>query len=348
MLIGYQTLEQGIARIFEAAGQSSEDAAWTAAALVRTSAKGVFSHGVHLVNNYVQRFRKFNVNFQAKMKLVADWPSSARIDGDNGVGQVIMRDATKLAIEKAKQTGSAVVTGTHMHHYGAGLVYADMAVAEGMMFTLYANSKAQVAPFGAKKPFYGTNPVTWGIPCGKYAPYILDMACSVGAGNKLAVWMHEEKQAPEGWGIDGDGQPTTDPRTILFDGALLPFGGVKGSGLAGMANFMAGNASGAENDLYKLYDPEVNNYGMIMQVVDISKLMDMDEYNARVERQIGELLSLPPVDPARPVLYAGYLEQQRLEKALAEGIEVRDSILDEIREAGRTVGVDADEALQLK
>ena len=339
MLVEYNKLIECVSAVFTAAGMNKDDAAWTAQCLVRTSAKGVYSHGVHLIARYIDRMVAGKVNFDGKMTILSESPSTARIDGGNGIGQAVMRDATKLAVKKAKETGAAVVTGTNMQHYGAGLVYAEIAAEAGCMLTLYANAKAQVVPFGAKTGYYGTNPMTWGIPAGRYPAYILDMACSVGAWNKLAVMKAEGLDAPEGWGIDKNGNPTTNIAEI-FQGGLLPFGGVKGSGLAGVAQFFSGVASGAAKTVYDLYQPDVNNYGMIVQVVDIEKFMPMDEFNERIESQIAQLLALEPVDPSRPVVYPGYLEEQKLRKALAEGVDVADAIADEIIEEAKKVDMD--------
>ena len=340
MRIDYRKLTDCVAEVFTAAGMRPEDASWTAECLVKTSAKGVYSHGVHLITGYVNRLTSGMVNVDGSMSVVRETAGTARIDGNNGVGQAVMRDAMKLAIAKAKETGSAVVTGTNIQHYGAGLVYADMAVEAGCIVSLYANAKAQVTPFGSKKPFYGTNPMTWGVPAGKYPAYILDMACSVGAWNKLSVMHNEGRPAPDGWGVDRNGDPTNDPYEIMYSGALLPFGGVKGSGLAGVANFFSGIASGAAKDVYDLYVTGINNYGMIIQLFDIEALMSMEEFSERIEFQIGELLSLEPADESRPVVYPGYLEAKRLEKALAEGVDVADSIAEEIIAAGDKVGID--------
>ena len=139
--------------------------------------------------------------------------------------------------------------------------------------------------------------------------------------------------------IDKNGNPTTNIAEI-FQGGLLPFGGVKGSGLAGVAQFFSGVASGAAKTVYDLYQPDVNNYGMIVQVVDIEKFMPMDEFNERIESQIAQLLALEPVDPSRPVVYPGYLEEQKLRKALAEGVDVADAIADEIIEEAKKVDMD--------
>ncbi len=340
MKIPYETLQGALTKMFAASGLSERDAAITSECLVRTSGKGVYSHGVHLVKNYIARVGDHGVAPEAKMTIVSESPSSVRILGNNGMGQVHMTDITNMAIAKAKETGACVITGTGIRHYGAGLVFADMCVAENMMVELYANSITEVAPFGSKERYYGTNPVTWGVPAGKYHPYILDMACSVGAGNKVMLMLREGKPVPEGWGIDKDGKPTTDAAAIRGGGAMLPFGGIKGSGLAGVAQFFAGVASGAAKDVRDVFHTSWDNCGFLLQVIDISKFMDIEEYNERIEYQIEALMNLEPVDPARPVIYPGYLEGERLAKAKEEGIEVEGAIYDELSEAAESVGLD--------
>ena len=349
MKFSYQSLQNAIADVLKQKGIHEDDAKWVAYCLVETESRGVYSHGVHLIGTYMKGLKHKVTNPDAKIEIVSDSPCAVRIDGHSGMGQCVMRDVTDLLIERARQYGCAAASVTHTAHFGAGLIYARRAIDAGMIVTLHCNAPSMLAPFGAKKPYFGTNPITYGMPAGKLPPFLLDMASSMGAANKLLVFKSEGKPAPAGWGIDRDGNPSTDPEEIFYHGALSPFGGVKGSGLAGwvgMLSTLPCGAAYAPGEVKERNDVgEVPNFGVYMQLTDVSKFMPIDEFRERADEYLGGWLALPPAKEGGRVLYPGYLEEERANTAKQNGIELLESTEADLRRACTSVGLNLDDYL---
>ncbi len=336
MRIGYQELEDLIYEIMHKAGLTEQDAHNMANILVRTEAKGVYSHGAQLIEGYVKNVESgmFNVHPNIQVKDLA--PGLAIVDGDKAIGYTGATRVVEIGIEKARQVGCATVCGVNMNHFGAGLAYAEMAVENNMILILYCNALAMVAPFASREKYFGTNPYTFGAPCGKLHPYILDMATTMGAGNKLIALRREGiNEAPAGWGIDRNGQPTTDIAEIMDHGSMVPFGGIKGSGLAGLVGIMSGVLSGSE-----YYRDDVGfNQSFTMQLIDVQKFMPLEEFTKRMDTYCGDILNLKPAQEGGHVYYPGYLEGERRKKALVEGIELSNSTVIAVRHAAEYVGI---------
>lgn len=343
MLFSYSALLRAVSDVFRGNGLHEDDAQWAAQCLVDTEARGVFSHGVHLIGEYTNGLKNRTTNPDAKLKIVADAPCAVRIDGQSGMGQCVMRDVTDLLIARAKVYGCATATVTNVNHFGAGLVYAKRAMDAGMIVSLYCNTPTLLAPFGAKQSFFGTNPITYGVPSGEMPPFLLDMASSIGAANKLFVFMKEGVDAPAGWGIDRNGNPTTDPEEIIMHGSLCPFGGIKGSGLAGWAGLVSAVPCGAEFMPGKVkvakQPGDQANFGVFMQVTDVSKFMPLDEFCARSDAYLRQWRSLPAAKEGGEVYYPGYLEVQRQTAARENGINLLESTAEDLRAACAAVGL---------
>ncbi len=315
---------------------------------VLTESRGVISHGIGLLGRYVNEICEGLYTMDPQIRIVRETPGTAVIDGDNALGAYIGVEATKIAIAKAKNVGSATVVVRNCNHYGAGLSYADMACKEGMMAWLYCNANPGMAPMGGTKAIVGTNPYTFGAPAGKYPSYILDMATSTVAFNKIMHYRSEGKQLPEGWIVDKNGKPSTDPNAILEGGSILPFGGLKGFALSTMVDLAGGLLSGAS------YTYDVNcvpapgkpaTIGFMINVVNIEALMDMDEYTRRMEDFIDTLHANPLAEGATRILYPGQMEGEREEKAAAEGIEVDKLTWESFSRAAKQTGFDPEELL---
>ncbi len=337
MLIAYQECVDYIADIFKAAGVDEKSALMQAELFVNTEAKGVWSHGIGLVSKYTQRFKDKTVNLNPDIKIEDTGSSTAKVDGDQGLGVVVMDKAVEVAIKKARDTGISCLTATNLQHYAAGLYYATRPVLEGMIMTLTANSPASIAPFGGRKKYFGTNPYTFAAPMGKKPFYCLDMASSVVAGNKLESYEKAGVKVPVGMGLDRDGKPCEDPGEILHHGTLLPFGGAKGSGIAGMVNILSGILSGAayEDDVISLCRDlsKPTNYGCCIQLINIAHFMDLKTYSERAEKWADAILNNPPAKDFQSVVYPGYLEDKRFKKSLKDGIEMNNSSLKSLRDA---------------
>lgn len=342
--IPFAKLMDAVTHLFERVGLREPLAREEAELFVHTEAKGVFSHGLDLVLKHVQQMVKGNMNLESTVKVVREAGAFAVLDGDRGPGPVVVNRALDVGMEKAKTAGVASVWITNLQHYAAGLTYAAKAVRSGMIVTMCANSPPSMAPFGGVKKLYGTNPFTFGAPAGKYPPYILDMATTVVAGNKIEYYMKANQPVPTGYGLDRHGAASTDPVEIMKYGSLMPFGGAKGSGIAGMVNLLSGILSGggfAEEVVSLCRDVKIPaNYGCYINLIHIDSVMGAARYTERMEQWIAKILANPPAKGFERVVYPGLIEEEKFQRAQREGVEVADGIYQQLVEAGGLVGLD--------
>ena len=350
MKVSLDRCEEVVALIFQRAGLRPERARQQADLFVTTEAKGVWSHGIGLVLKYTQQFLKQTIQTEPRIRVLRRTPNAAVLDGDRGLGVTVVEHGMELAMEMARNTGNGCVTMTNLQHYAAGLYYAQRPTQDGMILMMMANSPSSMAPFGGTRKYFGTNPFTFAAPMGRLPAYCLDMATSVCAGNKLENAMNLGQPVAPGLGLDRNGRTCTDPEEILRHGSLLPFGGAKGSGIAGMINILAGILSGAayQDDVISLCRDvrKPSNYGCYMQVLDISKFMDLSEYTRRAETWAQAILDNPPGEGFDRVVYPGYPEGMRWQRAKETGLELTPIGLRNLKLAGELVGLDVEELLE--
>lgn len=350
MVIDYELCVDILSRIFEKAGADSQNARRQATLFVTTEAKGVYSHGVCLTPKYVQRFLDGAINLAPNIKIHSNAPAVASVDGDQGLGVVVLEYAIDRAMQMAQKNGIGIVTATNLQHYAAGLSYIDRVTDQGMMISITANSPKSMAPYGGSRKFFGTNPLTFAAPMGELPPYCLDMASSVCAGNKLENAIHLGQRVPEGLGLDRNGNPCQDPSEILYHGSLLPFGGAKGSGIAGVVNIMSGILTGAayQDDVISLCRDKEKpaNYGCCVIVLDIEKFMDYSEYCKRAQTWAEAILDMTPAAGFSQVVYPGYLEGRKLRQQISSGVTLPDVSVIRLREAAELVGLELNHLLQ--
>jgi LDH2 family malate/lactate/ureidoglycolate dehydrogenase len=237
--------------VFSKIGVPKNDAEIVSEHLVTANLRGVDSHGAFVrIPHYVSALQQGIINPKPVIKFDKDTPDVTLIDGDKGFGPVIAMKATELTIKKAKKTGISFVGTKNMSHVGM-LARYSLKIVEGMMIGMAATSSPPtVVPWGGTKPIFGTNPFTIGFPIDKESSIIVDMATSTVAAGKIAVLASKGEKIPEGWALDKDGKPTTDPRVFLNKGMLLPFGGYKGYGLSLSVEIFAGLLTGSPFSSY--------------------------------------------------------------------------------------------------
>jgi hydroxycarboxylate dehydrogenase B len=219
-------------RLFEALRVPPEEAACVAESLVRADLAGHDSHGVIRIPQYAQAIRSALIQPGAPFEITQESPSLALIDGHRGLGQVVARRAMELAILKAKATKISSVGAYNLYHVGRLADYTRMAAEQelvGIMTVNAGGASPLVAPFGGTAGRLGTNPISIAFPTGGSVPFVLDMATSVMAEGKVRAKRHRGEQTPEGWLIDHEGRPTTDPNVLYQE----PRGGDSAAGGAG-------------------------------------------------------------------------------------------------------------------
>ena len=329
--------------IFLSCGMSREDAAIVADSLMQANLRGVDSHGVTRVGIYVKRLKMGLVNPNPDVEVVQESAATLLVDGDNGMGQVVGVRALDLGLDRARESGGVSVGVRRSNHYGAGAYYVQRAVARNAIAFAYSNAPPTMAPWGGVDPYIGTNPYAYGVPAGEHQPIILDMATSIVARGKIILAAERDEPIPEGWAIGKQGNPTTDAREAL-EGSVLPFGGPKGYALSLMIDVMAGALTGAGfgprvNSLYDNFD-EPQNVGAFFQLVDIAHFVEPATFKSRVDRVIEEIKSSRKAEGTEELFLPGEIEYRREKEREASGIPVGAKTVAELREVGRSCGVD--------
>lgn len=342
MRVPYDECLEMVTGVFEKAGLEREIAISQADMMVDAEALGIVSHGLNLIPKYVGCYLAGAINISPEVRVEDKAPSVAVVDGDAGPGPVVMDKAIDIAMEKARVNGISSVVCTNLQHYGAGMHYVWKAVEEGMMIFITANAPANMAPYGGSRKYYGTNPMTFSSPMGSLPPYTLDMASSAIAGNKLENYMRKGEKAPEGIGLDRNGKPSCDPEEIMKYGSLLPFGGAKGSGIAGMINLISGVLvpGAAYEDVISLARSreKPSCYGCMIRVINISSFIDMEEFNSKAENWGSAILLNPPADGFDSVVYPGYREYLRKNDSKRNGIELSEYSIDCLKKGAELSG----------
>ena len=240
------TLRTFLTDALRACGLPEADAATVAAAMLEADLTGSDAHGVFRLPGYVRQLKRGVMNPKAEITVVERSPATALIDGDHGMGHVVMTAAANLAVELARASGVGWVGARRSNHAGAGAIYAAIPLAHGMVGIYGAGSSVNhMAPWGGTEPLLGTNPIAVAIPAGNEAPVILDIATSLASNGAIRTHELEGRPMPEGWVQNReDGAPITDPGAIS-QGTYLPMGGYKGSGLSIIIGLLAGPLNGA-------------------------------------------------------------------------------------------------------
>ncbi|UTL79101.1 Ldh family oxidoreductase [Pseudomonas putida] len=230
--------------IFQRHGCSAAVASVLAHNCASAQRDGAHSHGVFRMPGYVSTLASGWVNGCA-IPLVADVAAGfVRVDAGGGFAQPALAAARAMLVEKARSAGIAVLAIHNSHHFAALWPDVEPFADEGLVALSVVNSMTCVVPHGARKPLFGTNPIAFAAPCAGHDPIVFDMATSAMAHGDVQIAARAGQQLPEGMGVDADGQPTTEPRAILEGGALLPFGGHKGSALSMMVELLAAALTG--------------------------------------------------------------------------------------------------------
>ena len=242
------------------------------------------------------------------MRLARETLSTALVDGDNGMGHLVMRFAAERAMEKAAKTGIAWV-GTRMsNHAGAGACYATMPLARDMIgFYLAVANNNHMAPWGGIEPLVGTNPVAVAIPTDEEPPIVLDIATTAISAGKIRLAIDRGEKLAEGQVMDHDGNPVTDPNKAA-DGLLLPIGGYKGFGLSLVFSLMGSalNGMGTGRDTVSIDDVSAaGNTGQTIMALDVAAFGDVADFKRRIDKVARDIRTSKPMPGVAEVRYPG-------------------------------------------
>jgi L-2-hydroxycarboxylate dehydrogenase (NAD+) len=316
-----ETVKKEILDALCAAGAEKGEALLVAECLVFADARGTKSHGLNMLDAYLERIRQGGITIGAKPGILRESACSVVMDCNGGFGQTGVQALMDRLLEKLK--GQSIVCGSvrNINHCGALAFYTRYAAARGYISFLFANANPTVAPFGAMEAALGTNPFSIGLPFGD-RPLVLDMATSAVAKAKIYQAAKEGKKIDPSWALDADGNPTDDPVKAV-NGVLTAMAGPKGYGLAVAVEILAGVLSGGGitgevNSVHK--NPRTGmNSGAFGILIDISAFMSGGEYLERMTRLIGEIKSAKP-RPGGSIYLPSEIEDGNYEAALTSGI----------------------------
>ena len=301
--------------------------------LIKAELLGAPSHGLSRLKMYCERLNKKIINPNPKIKIKKISQSISHIDANNSIGFVAANLGIKIAIKNAKKTGIGLVAIKNSGHYGLSSFYAEQAVKKNLMVLCFTNAPPAIAPYGAKKSLFGTNPICFGAPTGNKVPFILDTSVSMINRGKIRVAAKLGHKIPLGVALDKFGKPTTNAKKALR-GVQLPIAGFRGSGLAWMVDIMSGVLTGASH-AGKVKDPFDNftgpqNVGHLFLVLKPSLFVGKN-YIKRIKENIRTVKKLPKIKGVNEILYPGQGMISRYKKNLKKGIVISKNILEEIK-----------------
>ena len=316
-------LKSLLIQIFKKKGLNSSDALISANAIINAEMVGAYGHGLSRLKMYCDRINKNLINAKPKIKIKKISPSISFIDANNSIGFVAADIGIKKAIENAKNTGIGLVAVKNSGHYGLSGYYAEQAVKKNLITMIYTNAPPAIAPYGAIKSLFGTNPICFGTPTGSKVPFILDTSISMINRGKIRVAARNNQKIPEGVALDKFGKPTTDAKKAL-SGVQLPMAGFRGSGLAWMVDILSGVFTGA-NHAGKVKDPFDNftgpqNVGHLF--VTFKSNLFQKNYNKRIKENIRITKRLPKIKGVKEIMYPGQNKFRRFRENSKKKINI--------------------------
>jgi LDH2 family malate/lactate/ureidoglycolate dehydrogenase len=306
-------------------GLPNADAVKVAALMTEADLTGADAHGVFRLPMYVKRLQKGGINPRPAIGVEKTAAATALIEGDNGMGHLVMARAAETAMELARDAGVAWVGTRRSNHAGAAGVYAAMMLPHDMVGIYGVVASANHMPvWGGVELLLGTNPVAVAIPAGQEAPVVLDIATSVVSYGTIKSHKLQGKALPDGWMVNAqDGQPLTDPARSA-EGLLLPIGGYKGSGLSLILGLLAGplNRAAFGRDVFDFNanDTDECNTGQFLVALDIKRFTPVAEFKAEMDRHLHDLRTSKPLPGVEAVRLPGQERRTRRADRVKNGV----------------------------
>jgi uncharacterized oxidoreductase len=342
--IALDRLTTAMQQLVRGFGSSEDEVRAVADNLIEANLRGHDSHGIGMLPRYADAFLEGGLKPNTHVRTVLDGGALLRLDGQAGFGQVIGREAMALGIGRAQQHGSCIVALGNSHHLGRIGAWAEQAAAAGLVSMHFVNVVARniVAPYGGGDARFGTNPFCAGVPLSGREPVILDFATSMIAQGKTRVAMNKGELVAPDTLIDDQGRATREPRYTVVPpfGALLTFGGHKGSGLAMMCELLGGALAAGMTQRDADSSPRRVLNGMFSVLVDPAALADRTAFENEALAFIDWAKASPPREGFGAVQVAGEPERASRRRRSAEGVPVDGTTWQEILDAAAKLGLD--------
>lgn len=328
--VAAERLREFIATAFRAVGMPDADARTVAELMAEADLHGADGHGVFRVPHYTRRIRAGAVNLRPNIRIVSERAGMALVDGDNGMGHLVMSFAARTAIEKARTSGVAWVGARMSNHAGPALLYVRMPAAAGMAGLYFCVGNANhLAPWGGLDLLLSTNPIAVAVPGLEEPAVVLDMATTVASYGKIRTYAQQGKPMPEGWMLDREGRALTDAKRAA-EGLLLPLGGMeagyKGYGLALVIGLLAGTlndaAMGRDVIDFNADDTSVTNTGHVIVAIDPAAFGDPAGFKRRVDRVLRDIRSSERLPGVERILVPGERSAAKHAARSASGVPI--------------------------
>ena len=325
-------LKKEIVNIFKKFGLNNNHALISTNALINAELVGAYGHGLSRLKMYCDRIKKRVINPKPKIKIKKISQSISHVDANNSIGFVAADIAIKTAIKNAKKTGIGMVAVKNSGHYGLSGYYAEQAVKKNLITMIYTNAPPAVAPHGALKSLFGTNPICFGTPTGSNVPFILDTSISMINRGKIRVAARNNQKIPEGVALDKFGKPTTDAKKAL-EGVQLPIAGFRGSGLAWMVDILSGVLTGG-NHAGKVKDPFEDfsgpqNIGHLF--ITFKTNLFVNNFNNRIKNNIKTIKKLPKIKGIKEIMYPGQNKYKRFKMNSKKEVNITNVIKEDLK-----------------
>ncbi|MBI5218285.1 MAG: Ldh family oxidoreductase [Bacteroidia bacterium] len=349
-------LERFMQEVFIKSGVSAADAKICAEILIAADKRGIDSHGVNrLKPRYIDNIKTGRLNPVTKISVVRESPTTAVIDGNNGIGFVVSKSAMQMAIDKAKKYGMGMTAVRNSNHYGIAGYYSLMAVEEGMIGINGTNATPSVAPTFGIEGMFGTNPLTFALPTDEEFPFFLDCATSTAQRGKIEVYARINKKTPGGWVMDTNGNPKTNSTEILKelingDAFFLPLGGsgeetsgYKGYGYATVVEILCAALQGGIflRTLEGMQDGKKVPYriGHFFMAIDINAFTEIEQFKKTTGDILRQLRASKKMPGAERIYTAGEKEYLVMQERKDKGIPVNDDLLNELKQMAKDLYV---------
>jgi len=328
--------------VLQRMGVPDGDARQVVECLLLAELRGVDSHGLIRLPVYASRIEAGVVKAKPNIAVRSRYAAVALVDGDNGLGPVVGCRAMDEALERAGVCGTGFVGACRSNHFGPAAFYVERAIRRGCIGCAISNAPPNMAAFGGRERFLGTNPMAVGIPAGQDRPLLFDASSSVVARGKIIVAAQRDLPIPEGWAIDPEGRPTTNASNALA-GAVLPFGGPKGSAISFIIDILSGVMTGAAfalhlNTLENLQAEQ--NLGHVFVAIRTDLFLPAEEFARRMDEILGMLKAAAPVPGLPRVLAPGELEFDAEARNRRLGIPLQEAVVGQLDALGSRAGVD--------
>src|SRR5262245_57841143 len=315
--------------------------------MAQADLQGSDGHGVSRLPQYVRRIKAGGFNVRPNIHVVHEHAGTAVLNGDNGMGHLVMKRAAGMAIEKARSTGIGWVNSQFSNHAGPASLYATMPLAHDMIGLYFAVGNANhLPPWGGLDMLLSTNPIAAAIPAGDENPIVLDMATTVAAYGKVKTKALRGETMPEGWMIDRLGKPLTDPKRAE-EGMLLPLGGMeagyKGFGLAMVIGLLAGTLGGAamgkEVIDFNHDASSVTNTGQAIAAINIGAFGDVGVFKASVDALVRDFRNSSRMPGVDRIFVPGERSHATRVTRMRDGIPVAPALMRNLNGVAEDLGI---------